>query len=125
MTLARLVQNPQERSAPPPPSQQGSTPVTTARNEVQLPPPIPPLRFVFHCPGHSCAPSPATRVQHLAVGPQDDVGSGAESEAKNEAVGGIEGASGIVRVRRRSGERMSAIGASSAGTQGQGENRGR
>jgi len=60
-----------------------------------------------------------------AVALQDDVASGAESAAKNQAVSGIEGSGGTVRVRQRSGVRLSAIGAGSTGAQGQGENQGR
>jgi hypothetical protein len=43
ISLPDLNQDPQERIALPPRSQQGPPPVTTARDKVQLPLPIPPL----------------------------------------------------------------------------------
>jgi len=68
ISLPHLIQNPQERITPPPRSQQRPTPVTTARNKVQLPLPIPPLQFITHRLRHSRALSPAksrqSRVRH-------------------------------------------------------------
>jgi hypothetical protein len=68
VSLPHLLQNPQERIALPPRSQQRPTPVTSARNKVLLPLPIPPLQFVTHRLRHSRAPSPAnprqSRVRH-------------------------------------------------------------
>ena len=64
ITLAHLIQDSQERIPLPRRSEQGSPPITTTRDEVQVFLAIPPLQFVAHRLGHSCAPSPAARVRH-------------------------------------------------------------
>jgi hypothetical protein len=59
-----LIQDSQERIPLLRRSQQRPTPVTAARNKMQVPLTIPPLQFVTHRLGHSCAPSPPARVRH-------------------------------------------------------------
>ncbi len=54
-------------------SQQGTPPVTTARNKVPVPLPIPPVPFVPHGLRHSCAPSPAARLRHPELQTQQQI----------------------------------------------------